>query len=63
MFPHLLCFEFLLAVLKLLHMLSVVLNSLDKKTINSNSPICVHHNHLNLDYLSLGKAQRATKIM
>lgn len=40
-FPCLYCFVFLLAVLKLLYMLSVTLNSLDKTTINSDSPICV----------------------
>lgn len=55
------CFVFLffLAVLKLLYVLSSILNSLDKKTINSNSPIHVHHNHIYLDCLHLGTAQRA----
>ena len=35
---------------KLLYMLSIILNSLNKKTVDSDSPICVHHNHVYLDY-------------
>lgn len=51
--------SFLLAVLKLLYMLSIILDSLNKKAIISNSPVHVYHNHMYLDYLSLGTTQRA----
>ena len=45
------CFVFL-AVPELLYLLSIILNSSDKKTVDSNSLIRVHHNHISLDYLS-----------
>lgn len=40
-------------------MLSIILDSLNKKAIISNSPVHMYHNHMYLDYLSLGTTQRA----